>query len=1574
MAIEAAVGCTVALCALLVAPIALAGPPVHPPLPALEITGLNHACGVATDSEGDVYAASAGEAKVYVFDGAHHQLGEQLAEITNAHEPCGLAVDSQGNLYVSERATGEVVRYQPTKYPFTGSPSYEAPMTVDASGNAAGIAADPSDDSLYVAEGNRVMMYSSEGTPGVNELQRVDAGETGGSYTLSFEGQETGSLPREATHAEIQSALEGLSTIGPGNVSVTQAPGAERPENHLVTFKGALAGTDVGQVVCPGCPIVATIQDGEDGKIGEGQLADATGVASYTSPGSTNLNRRRYISVSEPTVDEIKVFVGHFAGQPAGFSPTTLEARATIDGSDTPAGELGLGLDASLGIDPESGHIFSYDATNNVVNEFEATGKLFAQVNNAGFIDAEPTALAVDRSGGSEDGTLYVTSGSGAGAEALAFGPVFSPARPELGEPPGQTFTSICGTAVDSNGDVYAAGEANIKVYGPSGSELASIADPKHPCSLAVDSEGNLYVVNRGPNTAATGDESVVRYEPNAYPLPASPKYTERATVDTSTGSTAIAVDPVNRHLFVGFGEGLREYGSAAEGSPLVSGSFCIGHNEVSSVAVYGVSGDVYISGGNSIKVCSADGTKVVSVIDGTDSFGGTYPPGFLNGTGSGAIAVDQANGHVLVGTMHERGYVEEYEASGAFVGKYGVFPVGIFGANQLAVDNSGGSTDGRLYVAYNGKLTALGPVNYGEAPGVVTGTASAIHAGEATLNGTVDPHGFELEECVFEWAEAEQPFGPPEPCEETPFQIGKGIGPVPVHLRLLGISPETTRYRFRLRAKNRFGESEGKEAIFGPPVLTERSPQPVFYKEATLRGEVDPSGLATEYRFEYGLGEGEYEASTETQTLAASAGPTQVQTPIVGLAEGTTYHFRLVAENDAGVDMGLDQELTTQQKHPALQCPNETLRLENNSSRLPDCRAYELVTPADTRGMTPNAGANPVFNDWLVTPDGPSAGESLAFHFEGTLPGTEGNGLQDYFRATRGSTGWQSNLFGPNFTEAVEETGATVEEGISANQLYSFWLGGSGSELKTYLRTPEGFEVLGQGSLDQDPAAAPKFISPDGSHVLFASETNSGHTAVRLEPAAPEPPIGSIYDRGPGGPTQVVSVPPAGASPQLQSAFETHSAVYQGASPDGTSVVFEVNGDLYLRRSNSETFLVTEGPASFAGISDDGKHVFDTDSTAGGGQGAAGLWVFNVEGETRQEITASGEFVDIPAEGTSVYFISEEDLTGTEENQLEEEAQLGAHNLYLWDGSDTTFVAVLSPNDVFHPPAFQFPGTNDSLSSIALDSWTASCVRPQGLSGRAACPSRATTDGHVLVFQSHANLKPKYEGNGHSNIYRYDAEDESLLCVSCDPSGAPGVADADLESFNFDAPTLGQTLIPSVTDDGNAVVFQTTAALLPEDANSVLDVYEWQADGTGGCQRQAGCLALISSGQGGSPSYIYSMTPSGNDVFFETQERLIGSDVAASPSLYDARVGGGFPQFSEAEPCHGDACQGEAGTPPSRPTVTSQVPNAGNHASERCPKGRRLLKGRCVARHHRHKRHHKHRSRRAHRRGRITR
>ena len=76
--------------------------------------------------------------------------------------------------------------------------------------------------------------------------------------------------------------------------------------------------------------------------------------------------------------------------------------------------------------------------------------------------------------------------------------------------------------------------------------------------------------------------------------------------------------------------------------------------------------------------------------------------------------------------------------------------------------------------------------------------------------------------------------------------------------------------------------------------------------RSATLSGSLDPGGVPTEYHFEYGLTDA-YGAVTPSVSAAGAASAS-----VDGLSPSTTYHFRLVASNSAGVAAGPDATFTT--------------------------------------------------------------------------------------------------------------------------------------------------------------------------------------------------------------------------------------------------------------------------------------------------------------------------------------------------------------------------------------------------------------------------------------------------------------------------------------------------------------------------------------------------------------------------------------------------------------------------------------------------------------------------------------
>ena len=683
---------------------------------------------------------------------------------------------------------------------------------------------------------------------------------------------------------------------------------------------------------------------------------------------------------------------------------------------------------------------------------------------------------------------------------------------------------------------------------------------------------------------------------------------------------------------------------------------------------------------------------------------------------------------------------------------------------------------------------------------------------------------------------------------------------------------------------------------------------------EALLGAEVNPNGEATGYHFEHvddatfqadiaaaGAGHGfdhAVKAPDPDASVGSGAAAIPVSQPIAGLSPATTYHFRLVATNPLGAAAGPGKTFAT---YPA------------PIAGLPDGRAYELVTPPDTNGRPPTAAPLGAPIEGFATSLAAPSGDSVVFEtVGGALPGMNGNGVSDRYRAVRGGGGWESRIASPSGAQSeVPNPG-----GVSPDHRYSFWsTGGEGGgtpdggslvlgPITHYIRNPDGsFELIGRGSLGDDPTATGRWITPGGGHVIFVTGVGnpSEVETVQLEPNAPPTGIKAIYDRTPGGATHVVSLLPGDVTPEAD-------ASYLGASADGSAVAFRVEGTIYERRGNASTLEVIGGEATFAGVSQNGDRVFYLKGED--------IFAFDADSRATTQITSSGDatVVNVSADGSHVYFVSTSQLDGAK-------GAAGADNLYVFDGAATRFIAVLDHLDVTGEDI----GGGVIVGGLGL--WTSHAVAPvQGqTSGPGNDPSRTTPDGAVLVFESHANLTG-YDSEGHSEVYRYDAGEESLRCVSCNPSLAAAASDAQLQSIDTTdpfVPTNSLSRIANLTDDGEAVFFQTADALVPGDMDGTQDVYQWKDGG----------LSLISSGHSATPDYLYAMTPDGHDVFFTTTEALVPqAGDGGVPAIYDARIGGGFPVAPAPLPCQGDACQGNpSASPPPLEAASAALEGSGN-------------------------------------------
>jgi hypothetical protein len=620
--------------------------------------------------------------------------------------------------------------------------------------------------------------------------------------------------------------------------------------------------------------------------------------------------------------------------------------------------------------------------------------------------------------------------------------------------------------------------------------------------------------------------------------------------------------------------------------------------------------------------------------------------------------------------------------------------------------------------------------------------------------------------------------------------------------------------------------------------------------------------------------------------------------------------------------------------------CPNEALSA-GPSHLLADCRAYELVSPPDTDGrllMPISSFTGEATLDLFPTELASPTRDGMVFEtLNGPVPGfPEPNGAFDIFEAERSSAGWQTaRRITPSGTQAV----SPVPGGLSSDHSYAFVHVAliengrlppgtlAGKDGGDYLRNPDGsFEPTGLGSLATDPLAQGRYISPGGKHVIFSTgelEGQSGWckfagshcTVPKLEPNAAPKGTGTVYDREADGPTHVVSLLP-GNVPQTAS----QQAFYQGASKDGSSIAFKVEGDLYVRvHSGEEAKEQTEeaAPAAanpvYAGLSEDGKYLFYVE---GGEKGTIHRFEVGSEADTPINPTAAAEVVNVSADGSHVYFISEEEING--------KGAAGEPNLFVWSGGATQFVATVTASD-----RERTSGSLNGECSLgvtcgvpALTRWTSYAVAPENTSierGPGADSSRTTPDGKVIVFESRAKLT-SYENAGHTEVYRWEEGASTPECVSCNPKGTPASADAHLQELQPVNPAM---VIHNLSDDGSRVFFETPEALADGDTGATNDVYEWQREALGS---QVG---LISSGQSKEypllypgeflplPNLLFSITPNGSDVVFVSQDDLTGeAGIGGVPALYDARVEGGFPPPpAPAEPCTEEGCHRGAGT-----------------------------------------------------------
>jgi len=761
------------------------------------------------------------------------------------------------------------------------------------------------------------------------------------------------------------------------------------------------------------------------------------------------------------------------------------------------------------------------------------------------------------------------------------------------------------------------------------------------------------------------------------------------------------------------------------------------------------------------------------------------------------------------------------------------------------------------------------------------------------------------------------------------------------------------------------------------PPVIEEEYTVTVVSNEATVEALINPKYTSdTIYQVEYGIdkcseGGCKLVAPAEPAQLGGGAVNTEIATgpvALTGLEPGTKYHFRFRAENEvtdkeeSGPVYGEEGTFSTFSPSPVdSSCSNAATRL-GPAALLPDCRAYEMVSPVDKQGgaifALPNVPRFPA-----ETNQGSHSGEALTYSSYRAFANPDSSPYTSQYLARRGVSGWSNEPISP-LREGVLLPNLDTQYRAFSEDLSKGWLisdsepplaeGAIEGQRNLYRRDNNSGGYQAQCPAEPLEALTEEFLletqgsSADGSHLIFWANR-------RLLSGAVSGKVPQLYECENGDELRLVSVLPGGeASPSGGSAGTDDGGLSSGGfgfrqnnvagavSADGSRIFWIAGsgpGPLYVRIDGTSTVQIAAASARFRAASPDGTRALYT----------VGDELFEAEvGEESASSTSIAKevrgFMGASEDTQLVYFISKEDLDAGGE------AIAGENNLFLYRAiSNTyTFIAALSSGDARE--VFLTEEDAPVLTPVARSPYNRSArVSANGL--YAAFTSSASPTGYNNV-----DLE---SGEALAEVFLYDATAEELLCISCNPSGArPQGENAGTATLPFWAaakiPGWENQFHASrvLSEDGNRLFFEAVDPLALGDTNGVQDVYQWEAPGTGTCKETSptyspangGCIDLISTGKSKEPSEIVDASADGSDVFFKTYQSLWPEDPGAL-DIYDARVGGGFAPPPPPEECEGEACQPTTPAPQAKAPSSSGYVGPGN-AVEAKPKPKKCRKG----------------------------
>jgi hypothetical protein len=807
-------------------------------------------------------------------------------------------------------------------------------------------------------------------------------------------------------------------------------------------------------------------------------------------------------------------------------------------------------------------------------------------------------------------------------------------------------------------------------------------------------------------------------------------------------------------------------------------------------------------------------------------------------------------------------------------------------------------------------------------------------------------------------------------PFDATHNEVGTALGSITGIVNTFVAGPPGGPYTVEFIGADGSANQPSLEA--GPSALTPSGTLTV----STVR---DGFSYPTKYSFEY-LAESQFKADGETfgagtestpEATFEGKAPAVVAADLPPLTPGQTYLYRLTATNTTTgnpVVHGDAHTLTVPAEAPSVSeplCPNQAFRT-GPSAVLPDCRAYEQVTPHDKEGSEEpfhengftieNAGA-------LVGEDGDH------FEFDGQFVHWGSAGGSPYVFSRRPAGGWAMaagtpqpeagidihytpQLFSPDLTDFAFAAGfntGTNGSGTKSPDL-EFKLGPPGGPYTTAAELPRAQVETDGGFAGNGARGGWLAASADGSKFLFGTQDRTLAGPSTLTPQGFD-----LYEYSAGEFHQANVITTAGVTTTIghcgaevarggaEKQFNKSTATRHSLSADGSRFFFYAAPaecastteegapvrkpspklNLYLRTAGAETTDL--GVLRFLAANPQGTEALLMARSAGTQE----FLLYDTESHTSKPLFTMGAEEENEQGGTPS-LIASEDLSTlyiSSPQRLTPEAPPGG-GLYRYDLTTETLHFVL-------PPGEAGPISSSGLIEV----------------------SYLSPDGRYAYFRADIPAVPgssaPANSQGAGGLYRYDGVQDLLQCVSCaSPFDPEPVEGGRLISHSSNSETQDATPRQEVASaNGDYVFFVTYAALLPSDANGEFsprsqesirndegkefgpsdDVYEWRRYGVDGCTHLQGCLALISSGGAGRIVGLLGTAHQGRDVFFFSAAQLGPNDNDGSLDVYDARIGGGEPPPARQVECEGDACSTPFAAPNDLTPSSSTFQGAGN-------------------------------------------